>query len=661
MYVKKKRGCDRFVGSRARYERAAARRVMRSAVGLLLQSSIALALAMATAGRAGGLRQVLHTGAGVARRQAYHDSRADDRAVLEEVDVEAVLCAESATQKIVRVEAATIVVEAEGANYSPVVKRESKKQRRARQQEKAREQQQAAATALQNGGGNGRTEAADEAQPEAVVVEGEVEGAEPRPEVAGRLTNALADALADEEDDGDAGEEEVVAAPLLDEHGPNLSDALRYVRRRLKQYLDEQAASGKTVALVRGARGLYPTMQWTIQFGKWLATTRIRKSKADGWDEKAWNDKYQQRKTKGKDTYYVMLQHIKNHLWRELWPAMLDGAEATQYWRVVTKQTMAMFDGGGGGMLAAATLVEKKATRAAQQAQKSAVEVAAAGLEARKETMGMLRAATAKPCTKEHLYQVGEYQLQDAFLSDPFEVNASYVMNAYVCFARTTGCRPGMAVNDVKDSDDPAGHWYELPPLQMGSLAISPERLRQVVESTTSADVEMLLRMEISFERKKGEYFACYDFGTAITPDSDEMVRIGTLAMIRLQLVTASYAACYAKLSEAQAAALRHDVADPEGFGGLALERTGYDSWGALVAACRESGWALDPAAYDRPLFPGVDEKTGKFLFTESFEVQRLCNTLISTGRKLGFNKHGVGAWSLRKDATEVVAKSGYS
>ena len=258
-----------------------------------------------------------------------------------------------------------------------------------------------------------------------------------------------------------------------------------------------------------------------------------------------------------------------------------------------------------------------------------------------------------------YLYQVGEYQLQDAFLSDPFSVNASYVMNAYTCFARTTGCRPGMAVNDVKDFDDPAGHWYEVPPLQMGSLAISPEALRQVVQSLTDEHVQMMLRMEITFERKKGEYFACYDFGTAITPDSDEMVRVGTLAMIRLQLVTASYAACYAKLGEAAAAALRCEVANPDGFVGLAIERTGYESWGQVVEACRLSGWALDVAAYDRPLFPGVHEKTGKFLFTESFLVQRLCKRLIDTGRRLGFNKHGVGAWSLRKDATEVVAKSG--
>ena len=94
--------------------------------------------------------------------------------------------------------------------------------------------------------------------------------------------------------------------------------------------------------------------------------------------------------------------------------------------------------------------------------------------------------------------------------------------------------------------------------------------------------------------------------------------------------------------------------------GGIALALDGFASFvGEVVSACRADGWALDAAAYDRPLFPGVHERTGKFLFTESFEVQRLCKTLIDTGRQLGFNKHGVGAWSLRKDATEVVAKTG--
>ena len=91
---------------------------MRS-VGKVIQSSIALGLAMATASTGGGMRlQVLHTGAGVARREAYQDRRAEDRAVLDQVDAEAVLRAESATQRIVRVEAGSIVVDAEGANYA---------------------------------------------------------------------------------------------------------------------------------------------------------------------------------------------------------------------------------------------------------------------------------------------------------------------------------------------------------------------------------------------------------------------------------------------------------------------------------------------------------------------------------------------------------------
>ena len=60
------------------------------------------------------------------------------------------------------------------------------------------------------------------------MAEGEVEGAEPWLAVAGRLTNALADALADEEDEGEAGEEEVGVRPLLDAHGPCLSLLLNW-------------------------------------------------------------------------------------------------------------------------------------------------------------------------------------------------------------------------------------------------------------------------------------------------------------------------------------------------------------------------------------------------------------------------------------------------
>ena len=78
-----------------------------------------VALAMATTGSAGAPRsQLVHTGAGVARRDAYHARRADERSVLEEVDTDAALRVETATQTIVRVEAGSIVVEADGANYT---------------------------------------------------------------------------------------------------------------------------------------------------------------------------------------------------------------------------------------------------------------------------------------------------------------------------------------------------------------------------------------------------------------------------------------------------------------------------------------------------------------------------------------------------------------
>ena len=234
---------------------------------------------MAMAGTGGGMRQVQHMGAGVARREAHHARRADERASLEEVDVDSVLRAEAAdTVRIVRLEAGSFEFEDEGQNYAPTVKRESKKERRARQQQKAREQLEAAAPLpppTEDGDGG------EEPPVEAVAFEEEEDGAEPRL-VSGRLTNALCDALEEDEDGAEAGEEEVVVAPLLDAHGPDLAFALRYLRRRLKQYLGEQAASRKTVALVRGARGLYPSMQWTIQFGNWLASSRIQQSKVRG-------------------------------------------------------------------------------------------------------------------------------------------------------------------------------------------------------------------------------------------------------------------------------------------------------------------------------------------------------------------------------------------
>ena len=55
---------------------------------------------------------------------------------------------------------------------------------------------------------------------------------------------------------------------------------------------------------------------------------------------------------------------------------------------------------------------------------------------------------------------------------------------------------------------------------------------------------------QVKFDRNKGQYFTNYIFGTAITPDSDEMVRLGTVSLLRLLRRTASFKAVYQKLAE---------------------------------------------------------------------------------------------------------------
>ena len=346
------------------------------------------------------------------------------------------------------------------------------------------------------------------------------------------------------------------------------------------------------------------------------ATHRLNKCAAADWDEDHWGEEAHVREGRGQHTVAVCLNHAQNHLWREVWPAApCEGARGA-YWHLVKKQVGALFAGGGGGMQAAGDAAAAYAAAEATAQGLTGAKVATEAKKARKAAMGALRAATSMPVAKEHLYQVGEYQLQDCLLSEPFEVRVALVLAAYVCFARSTGCRPGMAVNVKTDEADPDGPWFETPPLKMSSLQISPDALRMLIEG------QLFTIMEIKFTRKKGENFACYDFGTVLTPDSDEMVRLGTVAMLRLLLAAASFRACYAELDQAAAAALRAEVADPEGFVGLDWRCTGYGSLLELIGACRRDGWVLDQAARGRPLFPSVDEKAGRFDFSESFDCR---------------------------------------
>ena len=149
---------------------------------------------LAMSGQAGApMARLVHTGAGVARREAHHERRTQERANLEEhVDVEASLRMERSSSVIVRVAAGSIVVAAEGPNYVPKVKRETKKQRRARQQQAARDQQEAAAReAEQSPGDAASTDAGADGEATTHVAENEA-GDDGTP-VNGRLSNALCD------------------------------------------------------------------------------------------------------------------------------------------------------------------------------------------------------------------------------------------------------------------------------------------------------------------------------------------------------------------------------------------------------------------------------------------------------------------------------------
>ena len=256
---------------------------------------------------------------------------------------------------------------------------------------------------------------------------------------------------------------------MLSQHSATLSRQLVIVRRRLREYLAELAEDSLSVPMQRTSRGLHPTMRWTVQFGEWLATTRIVESRACNWhlaeEESAGQAEATALSGRGSNTVYVALQHMKNHVWRELWPAM--PADARQYWHWVTRRVMGIFDGGGGGMRQVAEKAGREAGQAAAQAsvargegvEQQQAASAKASADMTRQVEAKLRAGTTRPCTKQHLFQAGEYLLQDAHLSEPFEVNVAFSMSAYVCLARQTGCRPGMTMNDANDLANTTSHW----------------------------------------------------------------------------------------------------------------------------------------------------------------------------------------------------------
>ena len=94
--------------------------------------------------------------------------------------------------------------------------------------------------------------------------------------------SALADALDEEAEEPEARRGDEV--PLLHDHGVELAKALRTVRRRLRDFLQAEVEARRSVPMTCTTAGEHPTVRWTVRFGKWLATARLRASKASRWD-----------------------------------------------------------------------------------------------------------------------------------------------------------------------------------------------------------------------------------------------------------------------------------------------------------------------------------------------------------------------------------------
>ncbi len=565
-------------------------------------------------------------GRGVAMREARRADLREERAIAELADDS--LRADSARARLVDAQTVLDGVAEVGPNYQ-VRKAEGQRARRARL---------ADAVLAAAGWGVAATEATPAPSPGDVA-----------PRARGVRESALAEALADADDGLVFGD-----GPLLVPHSADLSRQLVQVRRRLREFLEERKGAGKGVPMeVNPAGGVYPTMRFAIAFGTWLATTRKHPSRASAWHFQHSGDARAvaavAREGRGSNTVEVMLDHMKNHVWRELWPAL--PVDDRAYWRVVKNHVMKLFD--GGGMKAAADVAGAHAASVSAAGGGTIEAQNAARSAARKATEATLRAATTPIITREHLYQTGEYQVQDVFLSEPFSVNAAFVVNAFVGLARVSGARPGMAVNDGRDGADPDGFWFDLPPLCVGSLNICDADDGVQVDGGVAT-----MKAEVSFKRTKGGYFAAYDFGTTLAPDSDETMRLCTVGLVRLLVRTASFRACYAMLGATAADALRAKVGGTS-FAGLELVDTAYASWEALVAAVRADGYVADASALERPLFPGVDDTTGRFLFNESAHVSWLRKQICFAGRSLGMDPHKFGLWSFRKDACEQPAQVG--
>jgi hypothetical protein len=295
-------------------------------------------------------------------------------------------------------------------------------------------------------------------------------------------------------------------------------------------------------------------------------------------------------------TVKVMLANMQNHLWPRLFGATgypSDREQVRQYWAPTHKHMNGILEGRGGPGGALGAEAARKASKKARRTGWDEHAAEAAGQSARKLVAQALMAATATTTTREHLCQSGTYLLQDSQLAEIFSVNAARVLLAYIAFACQTGCRTGMAVNVAEDETEESGLWAGVPPLTQDDVTTG--RFSELILLHGGALAQWY--MDIIFARVKGHYFAHMAFGTSVTPDSDEMVRLATAALLRLLLATGAPRAVYSGLEQRDVVALRHKIDSPHGFPGLRLADTTYTSWDSLVQACFNEEWVLEASA----------------------------------------------------------------
>lgn len=227
----------------------------------------------------GGARPLaVHVGAGIARRDDYNEQCAAHREALERGTV----APGRPALPVVAVPAASIVVAEGGSNYRPVPKSEGKQEKQARRRAKAAA---AARHDARRRASDGDVQPSLEGQP---LVGTASDGSDSdelsddeRPAPLGRRkrtrpTLCLAfgqQALAE----GAAAAAGTPPAPLLSPHGHSLSEQLRFLRRRLREYVAEQTAVGGVVTMYDAGGGMqYPTEQWTVHFFKWLRAQHVR-------------------------------------------------------------------------------------------------------------------------------------------------------------------------------------------------------------------------------------------------------------------------------------------------------------------------------------------------------------------------------------------------